>query len=170
MSTYQPREGSSCDKALKAIRAHGQRISEEALSVLLDCDLNEVAALLNYPIKLGILKKVREDDVSWFDEGDGVPLVAAPATAHVAALAAVKHVTRSRTSAQARQAEDDAPLVTAPRETPPIAAKPDIEHFACALYSDGRFVIEFGDQKLVLPEHHTIKLVNYVDRLAAEDA
>jgi hypothetical protein len=276
---FTPREGSPCHKAMQAIRAHGHRLSREALAVALDVGEEEIDGLLGYPLRVGALSRDEEAGIVWFDIGDGktasAPIRRAthssmpgwapvPGSNAAKALVALKGkgwvrakelgvlIGASQTSLPGSLArslevgliesdtigpnryyflpsERDATPATAPApdvsqetaeepakpadtpksewaipriadllaaaartpEAPPVPAtlplppvpapapppKPvelspesSTEHFDCALYSGGRFVIEIGEQVITLSKRHTIRLINYIDRLATEES
>jgi hypothetical protein len=129
-TAYTPRSGSSCDKALQAIRSHGQRVSERALAIAMDCEPDEVGQLLGYPIRLGAIKRDRDEVGVWYDEGDGVPLstlppIAPPKMSHgprsafeVAAAAAQAETMRDAEIAPSQEAPPELPA--APLATPSL--------------------------------------------------
>lgn len=170
---YEPRAGSAGGKALAAIRAHGQPVSEEALSVVLDLEKSEVQAFLAYPLKMGVLVRTKGgDNCTWYSEGGGVPVPhqadppLEPNRRPEPPLAEIPVFTTLADAERSLAAPGESWRWSAPAsDTPQPVRGPD--HFECAIFSDGRFVIELGDQVVRLNTDQTDKLVRYIDRLAA---
>ncbi len=103
---YKPREGSVCGKALAAIRAHGKRLSEDAIGIAMDLEVGEVASLLAYPLRLGAITRTKDDQgIVWYDEGDDIPPLAPPAPAPAPVPVAEKRLASAMERSMADAAE-----------------------------------------------------------------
>lgn len=70
---YEPRPGSTGGKALAQLRAKGD-MAESVLAAAIEAPLDEIHALLQYPIRMGVLERYKKDGVPWWRVGNGVPV------------------------------------------------------------------------------------------------
>jgi hypothetical protein len=143
---YTPREGSAGDRALQHLQLHGPT-SHVDLADAIDVDSKNLANNIILCLKHGLIVKESSGKGVQYRVGDGTPWEPDAEPPPAAEPLLPKFGDKS---------VHLAPLATQP--------------FACALFSDGRFVVERRGQTTVYDRDETRQLVAYLDRLAPEAA
>jgi hypothetical protein len=124
--------GSIGEASLRYLGNRG-RVASKDLATAIDTDHGSMHASLNLCVTNGLITRHVEDDVTYY----WLPVVTKPP-----AVEAVK-------------------TVEAPQQVQ-AAAAPEPQRFEIGVFSDGRLVMEYGDEQLTLTRAERVKLLTFL--------
>ena len=175
---HEPRPGSAGGKALAYLRAHGPT-QHAALATAIEVPEDELEGLLRFPCRMGVLATEERNGVRWWGVGDGKPVdepLAPPPAPAPAPTPAATHATAEPSQAVFvnqpiyRPQPEPAAKPTVYREhrakQAPAWEQPKARGFACAMYHDGRLVLEIDGQAVILSSEEALTVYELQSRFA----
>jgi hypothetical protein len=160
------RAGSSNDLAYRELQREG-RVREADLAKVLDVDAGELADKLVFAITQGYIRREFADDDWWYSVGGREAKQPLAPSEELAALPEelVEQLSedgREQVAAARRE------LLPPVRSAPPMPKiRPSSRDFACAVYNDGRLVLEIEGQAVILSPEESLMVFEHQSRFAA---
>lgn len=172
MTTYEPRKGATADRAIELLKGEEKQfLTATKLADQLDVALTALYPCMEIPVKHGLVAKFKvKSEVCYGMPGSEPAPRSEPVWVPPAGHVTEEVVKEALAGLEGQKPPDLAELwkISERRGTKPALKFEDApqDDFAVAVFSDGRFLLEFQGQTITLPKPYTDRLVKYLERMA----